>query len=57
MADVTFFGMTMEYSALEHMMDADLKAQIKQTFSDEQEILNVYLLKHKEKYGSDFLHG
>lgn len=57
MVDVTFFGMTMEYSALENMMDADLKAEIKQTFTDEQEILDVYLLKHREKYGSDFLQG
>ncbi|MDX1810927.1 MAG: hypothetical protein R3240_03200 [Gammaproteobacteria bacterium] len=57
MVDITFFGMTMEYSAIESQMDQELKAEIMQTLSDEQEILDAYLLKHKEKYGSDFLQG
>jgi len=55
MVDITFFGMTMEYSAIENMMDPEIKAELLQTLNDEQEILDAYLLKHKQKYGNDFL--
>lgn len=57
MPDITFFGMTMEYSAIENMMDKELKEKILSTVSDEQEIVDAYLIAHKEKFGSDFLQG
>ena len=57
MVDITFFGMTMEYSAIENMMDAELKAEILKTTNDEQAIVDAYLKAHKEKFGSDFLQG
>jgi len=57
MADITFFGMTMEYSAIENMMDEELKSKIAKGLSDEQEIVDAYLLAHKEKFGTDFLQG
>ena len=55
MADITFFGMTMEFSAIENMMDPDIKAQIIANLSDEQAIVDEYIKAHKEKFGTDFL--
>lgn len=57
MVDITFFGMTMEYSAIENMMDPEIKAEITQKLSDEQEIVDAYIKAHKKKFGSDFLQG
>lgn len=57
MADITFNGMTMEFSVVENMMDAATKAAV-QTNSpncSEQELLDAYLVLHKEKFGKDFL--
>lgn len=59
MTDITFNGMTMEYSVVEKMMDPELKAELQsevQTLS-EQAFLDAYMLAHKEKYGKDFLQG
>lgn len=55
MPDITFYGMTMEYSAIESKMDEDLKSEIKKSISDEQAILDAYLVAHKDKFGTDFL--
>ena len=57
MVDITFFGMTMEYSAIESMMDEELKQDILKTTSDEQEVVDAYLEAHKAKFGTDFLMG
>lgn len=59
MADITFNGMTMEFSVVEFMMDAETKAEIqkKNPGCSEQELLNSYLVLHKEKFGKDFLLG
>jgi len=57
MPDITFFGMTMEYSAIENMMDKELKTKISTTLTDEQEIIDAYLKEHKNKFGTDFLQG
>ena len=57
MADITFNGMTMEFSVVEFMMDAELKQDIAsrlETYS-EQSLLDAYLPAHKEKFGKDFL--
>lgn len=57
MADITFNGMTMEFNVIESMMDDDTKKMIlrDKPGCSEQELLNIYLLLHKQKYGSDFL--
>ena len=57
MADITFNGMTMEFSVVEFMMDAKTKAEIqsKNPGCSEQKILDDYLVLHKEKFGKDFL--
>ena len=57
MADITFNGMTMEFSVVEGMMDAETKADIqtKNPCGSEQELLDAYLVQHKEKFGKDFL--
>jgi hypothetical protein len=57
MPDITFFGMTMEYSAIENMMDETLKSKITETLSDEQAIVDAYIKAHKEQFGTDFLQG
>lgn len=57
MADITFNGMTMEFSVVEFMMDAELKKAITsklETYT-EQSLLDAYLPAHKEKFGKDFL--
>ena len=55
MPDITFFGMTMEFSAIENKMDEQLKREIMTTLSDEQDIVDAYLIAHKDKFGTDFL--
>jgi len=57
MADITFNGMTMEFSVVESMMDADTKTgiQSKNPGCSEQELLDAYLVLHKEKFGKEFL--
>lgn len=57
MADITFNGMTMEFSVIENMMDTDLKASIMTSLenSSEQEVLDAYLVAHMEKFGTQFL--
>jgi hypothetical protein len=59
MADITFNGMTMEFSVVEFMMDAETKAEIQSENPEcsEQELLDNYLVLHKEKFGEDFLLG
>jgi hypothetical protein len=57
MVDITFNGMTMEFDVVESMMDADIKASIKDSLGEctEQELLDAYMQAHKEKYGTAFL--
>jgi len=57
MADITFNGMTMEFSVVENMMDEELKASIEKVSATntEQSFLEIYMQKHKEKYGKEFL--
>lgn len=57
MADITFNGMTMEFSVVENMMDADVKSEIEgaNSFFTEQAFLDAYMLAHKEKFGENFL--
>lgn len=59
MADITFNGMTMEFSVVEFMMDSETKAEIqsKNPGCSEQELLDNYMALHKEKFGKDFLLG
>lgn len=59
MADITFNGMTMEFSVVESMMDAKLKSDIEsslETYS-EQSLLDAYMAAHREKFGKEFLQG
>lgn len=57
MADITFNGMTMEFSVVENMMDAETKTNVLSKIPNcsEQELLDAYLLQHKEKFGKEFL--
>jgi len=57
MADITFNGMTMEFSVVECMMDSELKQDIvtKLESYSEQSLLDAYLPAHKEKFGKEFL--
>jgi hypothetical protein len=57
MADITFNGMTMEFSVVEFMMDAELKQDIAAKLEpySEQSLLDAYMVAHKEKFGKDFL--
>ncbi|MDH5219436.1 MAG: hypothetical protein OEX19_17150 [Gammaproteobacteria bacterium] len=57
MPDITFNGMTMEFSVIENMMDTELKNQLTTSLTDssEQDLLDAYLLAHKDKFGTDFL--
>ena len=59
MADITFNGMTMEYSVVEGMMDEGVKTEIELNLKDfsEQDFLDAYIKAHKEKLGTDFLQG
>jgi hypothetical protein len=57
MSDVTFNGMTMEFSIVESRMDAALKAEVEAALpgASEQDLLDAYLVAHKERFGKDFL--
>lgn len=59
MADITFNGMTMEFSVVEGMMDAKIKSQVEAELEaySEQALLDAYIRMHKEKFGKDFLQG
>lgn len=56
MADITFNGITMEFSVVEFMMDAETKVFIEKNKPgcSEQELLDDYLALHKEKFGKEF---
>jgi hypothetical protein len=56
MSDITFNGITMEFSVLESLMDAQLKQEVTaQLGSDsEQALLDAYITAHREKFGKDF---
>ena len=57
MVDININGITMEFDIIESKMDTELKAQLMASMpsSTEQELLDAYLLAHKEKYKEDFL--
>lgn len=57
MADITFNGMTMEFSVVEGMMDAEIKNAVETELGDytEQSLLDTYMAAHKEKFGKEFL--
>lgn len=57
MADITFNGMTMEFSVVEGMMDAELKTAIAAELGEytEQALLDAYMIAHKQKFGKEFL--
>lgn len=57
MADITFNGMTMEYSVVEGMMDSELKDDILSVLGEftEQTFLDAYMEGHKLKFGKEFL--
>lgn len=57
MTDINFNGMTMEFDVIESMMDTELKQEIKASLDSpsEQQILDAYLVAHKERFGNDFL--
>lgn len=57
MADITFNGMTMEFSVVEGMMDAEIKQEIEAELESytEQSLLDAYMTVHKEKFGKEFL--
>jgi len=57
MADITFNGMTMEYSVVEGMMDGELKDDLQSLLAEftEQTFLDAYMEAHKLKFGQDFL--
>jgi len=57
MADITFNGMTMEFSVVEGMMDADIKKSVETDLGDftEQALLDAYMAAHKDKFGKEFL--
>jgi len=56
MSDITFNGITMEFSVVESLMDAQLKQEVAaQLDSDsEQSLLDAYITAHREKFGTDF---
>lgn len=57
MADITFNGMTMEFSVVEGMMDTELKSIIESELGDfdEQALLDAYMTAHRDKFGKEFL--
>lgn len=57
MADISFNGMTMEFSVVENMMDVEIrqKLQTELTGYTEQSLLDAYMAAHKEKFGKEFL--
>lgn len=59
MADITFNGMTMEFSVVEFMMDKEIKGEIEEVNPGitEQSLLDAYVVAHKVKFGKHFLQG
>ena len=59
MVDVTFNGMTMEFTIVESRMDTLLKAEVEAGMpgAPEQDLLDAYLEAHKERFGKEFLQG
>lgn len=59
MADITFNGITMEFSVVEFLMDAQLKQDVASQLAaySEQSLLDAYLTAHREKFGKEFLLG
>lgn len=59
MVDITFNGMTMEYSFVENKMDAEIKARLNSEMPScsEQDLLDAYIQAHRAKYGKEFLQG
>lgn len=57
MTDINFNGMTMEFSVIENMMDSDLKQELIALNPNptEQQLLDAYLVAHKDKFGEGFL--
>jgi len=57
MADITFNGMTMDFSVVEFMMDSQLKSDVANQLKSysEQSLLDAYLIAHKAKFGKEFL--
>jgi len=56
MADITFNGITMEFSVLESLMDTQLRQAVTtqlETYT-EQSLLDAYIAAHREKFGKDF---
>lgn len=56
MADITFNGITMEFSVVETLMDTQLKQAVTTQLKSysEQALLDAYITAHKEKFGKDF---
>jgi len=56
MADITFNGITMEFSVLEKLMDEQLKQEVAEKLEDysEQSLLDAYIRAHREKFSKDF---
>lgn len=59
MADITFNGMTMEFSVVEGMMDPGLRAEVESVLESpsEQALLDAYMAAHKARFGREFLGG
>lgn len=56
MADITFNGITMEFSVLETLMDAQLKQEVTSQLASysEQSLLDAYITAYREKFGKEF---
>jgi hypothetical protein len=56
MSDITFNGITMEFSVVESLMDAQLKQEVSAQLDSysEQSLLDAYITAHREKFGKDF---
>jgi hypothetical protein len=56
MADICFNGITMEFSVVESLMDAQLKQTVTDSLESysEQSLLDAYITAHREKFGKDF---
>ena len=56
MADITFNGITMEFSVVETLMDTTLKQDVASQLASysEQSLLDAYITAHREKFGKDF---
>ena len=56
MADISFNGITMEFSVVETLMDTTLKQDVASQLPSysEQSLLDAYIAAHREKFGKDF---